>query len=139
MATLGSGGGYGSIGNKGKIISKKSSSYYNGCHKWKFYSCFSANPVATGANATIVPTLVPMDSDMKHAAKNIPPNNNLSGSICKVRFTAASMAPICLAPWAKAPAKINIHIIMNMFLLLAPEENKLIRSSRLMRCVMRIA
>ena len=34
-------------------------------------SVFSASPTATGVRATIVPTLVPMDREMKQAAINI--------------------------------------------------------------------
>ena len=84
---------------------------------------FSANPMATGVRATIVPTLVPMESEMKHAAIKIPASSRLSGRILRVRFTVASIAPICLALWAKAPARMNIHIINMIFLLLAPTEN----------------
>ena len=84
---------------------------------------FSASPTATGVSATIVPTLVPMDRDMKQAAMKIPASSRLSGRICRVRFTVASMAPICLALCANAPARTNIHIISNMFLLPAPTEN----------------
>ena len=84
---------------------------------------FSASPTATGVSATIVPTLVPIDRDMKQAAMKIPASSRLSGRICRVRFTVASMAPICLALCANAPARTNIHIISNMFLLPAPTEN----------------
>ena len=35
--------------------------------------------------------------------------------MCKVRLTVASMAPIALADWAKAPARINIQIIKRIF------------------------
>ena len=79
--------------------------------KGRAISVFSASPTATGVRATIVPTLVPMDREMKQAAINIPASNRLSGRICSVRLTVASMAPICLALCAKAPARMNIHII----------------------------
>ena len=46
-------------------------------------SVFSASPTATGVRATIVPTLVPMDREMKQAAINIPANSRLSGRICR--------------------------------------------------------
>ena len=51
-------------------------------------SVFSASPTATGVRATIVPTLVPMDREMKQAAINIPASSRLSGRICRVRLTA---------------------------------------------------
>ena len=86
-------------------------------------SVFSARPTATGVRATIVPTLVPMDNEMKQAAMNIPANSKLSGRMCSVRLTVASMAPICLALCAKAPARMKIHIIRRIFLLAAPTEN----------------
>ena len=90
---------------------------------------FSASPMATGVKATIVPTLVPMDREMKHAATKIPASNKLSGRMCKVRLTVASMAPICLALSANAPARMNIHIICKMSLCAAPLEKCCIRSS----------
>lgn len=89
---------------------------------------FSAIPTATGIRATIVPTDVPIDRDMKHAAMNIPANNRLLGSICSVRFTVASMAPMLLADWANAPAKIKIQIINIIFPFEAPAEKCTIRS-----------
>ena len=36
---------------------------------------FSANPIATGVSATIVPTLVPMENDMKQEAMKMPASN----------------------------------------------------------------
>ena len=48
-----------------------------------------------------------------------------------VRFTVASMAPICLAVLAKAPAKTKIQIIRSTFLLPAPSEKVATRRSRL--------
>ena len=84
---------------------------------------FSARPVATGVRATIVPTLVPIEREMKQEAIKMPANNKLSGRMCKVRFTVASMAPISLALCAKAPARIKIQIISMIFLLEAPTEN----------------
>ena len=86
-------------------------------------SVFSASPTATEVRATIVPTLVPIDREIKQAAINIPASSRLSGRICNVRLTVASIAPICLALCAKAPARINIHIISRIFLLAAPTEN----------------
>ena len=94
---------------------------------------------ATGVSATIVPTLVPIEREMKQAAMKMPASSRLSGSICKVRFTVASMAPICLALWANAPARMNIHTISMMFLLAAPMEYCSIRSFRLRPLVMHTA
>ena len=74
-------------------------------------------------SATIVPTLVPTDNDMKHAVTNSPANNMLPGSRSSARLTVASMHPISLAELANAPAKINIHIIIIMSLLPAPRQN----------------
>ena len=42
---------------------------------------FSANPMATGVRATIVPTLVPMESEMKHAAIKIPASSRCQPDI----------------------------------------------------------
>ena len=84
---------------------------------------FSASPMATGVSATMVPTLVPIDKEMKQEARKMPANKRLSGRIWSVRFTVASMAPICLALCAKAPARMNIHTISMIFLLEAPTEN----------------
>ena len=94
-------------------------------------SVFAAIPAATGTRATMVPTEVPMDNDMKQEAKKIPASNRLSGSNNNVRLTVASIAPIALADCAKAPARMNIHSISMMFLLAAPDENCRIRSLRL--------
>ena len=79
-------------------------------------------PTATGVRATIVPTEVPTDKEIKQAAIKIPAKSRLSGRMCKVRLTVASMAPIALADWAKAPARINIQIIKRIFLSEAPPE-----------------
>ena len=45
-----------------------------------FIPVLSAMPATTGTNATIVPTDVPTDNEMKQAAKKIPANNKLLGS-----------------------------------------------------------
>ena len=37
------------------------------------------------------------DKEMKQAAIKIPASNKLSGRICSVRLTVASIAPICFA------------------------------------------
>ena len=81
-----------------------------------------AIPEAIGARATIVPTLVPIDMEMKHAARKRPASMNFPGNILKVRLTVASTLPIDLAVEAKAPAMMNIQIIKSTFLLPAPAE-----------------
>lgn len=77
-------------------------------------------PVAIGTMATIVPTLVPMDKEIKHAATNKPARSMLPGSMQSVRFTVASMLPITFAELAKAPANTNIQSINIIFCVLAP-------------------
>ena len=105
----------------------------------RLVSVLAAIPTATGTRATMVPTEVPIDSDMKHDARKIPAKSRLSGSSCRVRFTVASMAPIVLAVCANAPARMNIHIISMIFLLAAPIENCRMRSLRLSPLVVAMA
>ena len=64
-----------------------------------------ARPAAIGTRATTVPTLVPMDTEMKQAARKSPGKIMLAGRALNARFTVASTAPIALAEAAKAPAK----------------------------------
>ena len=99
----------------------------------------SAIPTATGVNATTVPTDVPIDSEIKHAAKNSPGNSMLAGNRRKVRLTVASIAPILLAAVAKAPASTKIHIISMIFSSPAPREKMLIRSRSLIFGVIAMA
>ena len=80
-------------------------------------------PAATGVSAAIVPTDVPIASEMKHDARNIPGSNSSSGKMWSVRFTVASTAPMLFADEANAPARRNIHIISIMLLFPAPLEN----------------
>ena len=91
---------------------------------------FWAMPTAMGMRATMVPTLVPMERDMRQAARKMPGSNKVLGSELSVKPTMASMLPICLAELAKAPAKTNIHSISIMLLVLAPLLNTLMRSTR---------
>ena len=70
-----------------------------------------AMPAAMGVNATMVPTLVPMLSEMKQAARKSPASSICGGSSESVRLTVASMLPITLAELAKAPASMKIQII----------------------------
>ena len=76
----------------------------------------------------MVPTEVPMESEMMHVARKTPASTILAGNRERVRFTVASMAPMYLAPWAKAPARMKIHTIIMMLLCAAPRENLSIRS-----------
>ena len=92
-----------------------------------------AIPVAMGTSATIVPTLVPTDIEMKQAVKKSPAKSIEPGMTRKVKFTVASMAPISLAVCAKAPARMNIHTISRTLELPAPSEKISIRSRRLPR------
>ena len=99
-------------------------------------SVFSARPMATGASATMVPTEVPTEMEMKQAARKMPANSSWSGRRWRVRFTVASTAPMAWADCAKAPARMNIHIISMMFLSDAPREKRVTRSPRGMPRVM---
>ena len=79
-----------------------------------------ASPAAMGTSATIVPTLVPMDSEMKQVARKSPGRSILSGNSDSIKSTVASTEPMALADWAKAPASMKIHSMSMMLLLLAP-------------------
>ena len=85
-----------------------------------------------GTRAMTVPTLVPMEREMKHAAMKSPGRRSEEGRSERMRFTVASMAPMLLAPVAKAPAKTKIQIIRRIFGSEAPREYWRIRSSSLM-------
>lgn len=98
-----------------------------------------ASPVATGARATMVPTDVPTEREMKQEAMNTLANSRLSGRSRSVSCTVASMAPISLADWAKAPASTKIQTIIRMFRLATPEENRSTRSAMLFPRVMKTA
>ncbi len=88
-----------------------------------------ATPAAIGVSATMVPTLVPMDTDTKHAARNNPASSILPGRMESVRLTVASMLPITLAVLAKAPASTNIHSISIILPIEAPRLNIVMRSA----------
>ena len=111
-----------------RLSPKKAPPITSALIKGTLTSVRDANPTATGIRATIVPTDVPMDREIKHEARNTPARSRLSGRRYRVRFTVASMAPIALADCAKAPASMKIQIIIMMFLLAAPEEYCRIRS-----------
>ena len=99
--------------------------------KARLTSVLAAIPAATGTRATIVPTDVPIDSEMKQDARKTPASSRLSGSSISVKFTVASIAPMAFADWAKAPARMKIQSISMMFLLAAPDEYCRTRSLRL--------
>ena len=85
-----------------------------------------------GVKAAIVPTLVPMLSETKQAATNNPASTSCAGRKESVRFTVASTAPISLAVEAKAPARMNIHIISMILSLAAPRVRTAMRSLTLL-------
>ena len=89
-----------------------------------------AMPVAMGTRATMVPTLVPTDIEMKQAVKKSPAKSIEPGITRRVRFTVASIAPISLAVCANAPARMKIHTIRRTLELPAPSENSSIRFRR---------
>ena len=64
---------------------------------------------------------------MKQAARKIPAANRLPGRMDMAKFTVASTAPIALAVWAKAPARMKINTISMILLLAAPRQNCSIR------------
>ncbi len=92
---------------------------------------FAAMPTATGERATMVPTEVPTEIEMKQAARKMPAARRFSGRMAIARLTVASTAPISLAVWAKAPARMKIKTISMMLLLAAPRQNCSMRWLRL--------
>ena len=78
-------------------------------------------------------------NDMKQAARKSPAKMNFPGRIDMAKFTVASMAPICFAVAAKAPAMAKIQIIRSTLLFPAPEENVEIFSSSVLPLLMAIA
>ena len=86
-----------------------------------------ATPAAMGTKAAMVPTLVPMEREMKQAARNNPAKIICGGRSERVRLTVASMLPIILAEWAKAPARMKIQIINIICSVAAPLLKMLIR------------
>ena len=97
------------------------------------------SPAATGTSATIVPTEVPTDREMKQEARNSPAGSRRPGSRCSVRSTVASTAPMLRADSAKAPASTKIQIISSTFGSAAPAEKREIRSAKGTRRVMATA
>ena len=91
----------------------------------------TANSVATGTKATMVPTEVPTQSDTTQAATKSPASKILSGRYIKVRSTVAPTAPMVCADLANAPANTKIHTIKSKSVLPAPREKTATRSCTL--------
>lgn len=87
-----------------------------------------ASSAASGVSATTVPTEVPIDSDMKHAATKSPGTTICGGSHRRVSDTVASTDPVSLASEANAPARMNTHIMYMMLGLPAAREKVSMRS-----------
>ena len=51
-------------------------------------------PSPIGASAAIVPTEVPIDTDIKHPIINNPVTKRFDGSIDKLKFTVESTPPV---------------------------------------------
>ena len=84
----------------------------------------SAKPSATGTKATMVPTEVPIDSEIKQAAKNSPAKIKCGGNRWSAKLTVASTAPIARADSVKAPASTNIQIIISRSRCVAPRRKR---------------
>ena len=70
-------------------------------------------PAAMGARAAMVPTEVPMDSEMKQAIRNMPHTASLAGMKDRNRYTVESAPPAALIVPEKMPASRKIrHIVM---------------------------
>ena len=67
-----------------------------------------AMPMAIGASAAMVPTLVPMESEMKQAIRNKPGSTMPLGSTDSAKFTVLSTPPAALTAPVKAPAPRGI-------------------------------
>ena len=72
--------------------------------------CSAIRP-AMGTRAAMVPTLVPVLREMKQAATKRLLSRKSGGTAVRASRMVASMAPICLAVEAKAPARMNIQSI----------------------------
>ena len=108
---LGAGGRDGGVGDKRQVVAEKAPPIT--AATYMAVGRFTAPTIsaARGARATTVPTEVPTDSDMKHAARNMPGNSSCGGNTRSVSATVASTAPISLAIEAKAPASTKIQIM----------------------------
>ena len=80
--------------------------------------------LAMGTRAAIVPTLVPVASEMKQEARKRLLRTKPGGTAVKAKCIVASIAPICFAVAAKAPARINIQSICMTLGEAAPSANR---------------
>ena len=72
-------------------------------------------PTAIGASATIVPTDVPMDKEIKHPIKNSPTTANWLGIKESPRYTVLSAPPAAVTAPLNAPAvKKMKHIVTTL-------------------------
>ena len=89
----------------------------------------SAIPAPIGIRATIVPTLVPIAIEIRHAVTNNPARMTPGGIIPSISETVALTDPIALAVFANAPARMKIQIMSIMSGLPAPLEKARTRSA----------
>ena len=80
----------------------------------------SATPRPTGVNAVIVPTDVPIETEINPAMINNPTTTKLGGKMDKLKLTVASTPPMAFATPEKAPANKKIMTIMIIFSFPAP-------------------
>ncbi len=113
---------------KERLSPKKAPPSTTATKKGTYPPTLFAKSTARGVRATTVPTDVPIDVEIKHAATKIPGIISSGGSQFMVMATVASIAPILSARLAKAPAKTNIHIIYRILPVPASRENVSIRS-----------
>ena len=113
---------------KERLSPKKAPPTTAAATRGKDIAVLSARPAAIGIKATMVPTDVPMQRDVRQAARKSPVRANLAGNIRRVRSTMAPAAPISFAEAAKAPANMNIQTIRRRLGEPAPEEKIAIRS-----------
>ena len=76
---------------------------------------FSLMPTAIGANAAIVPMLVPIDTEMKQPITNNPTTATFAGSMERPRLTVLSTPPAAVTAPEKAPALRKIRLMVIMF------------------------
>ena len=85
---------------------------------------FSLMPAAMGASAVIVPTLVPMDMEIKQPITKRPATAMPPGKIERPRFTVLSTPPAARTAPEKAPAARKIRHIVRMFSSPTPVEHR---------------
>ncbi len=80
----------------------------------------SLMPMAIGCKATIVPTEVPIEVEIKQPIRNSPTTTILLGRMARPNATAASAPPAALTDAENAPASKKIMHIIIMFSSPAP-------------------